>query len=206
VKFSVDIVNGHKTGFYLDQRKSRMALENIYKGKKVLDLFCYTGGFSVSAASYGAAEVTGADIKEEWLKLARLNAELNGAGARVKFIKGDAFSVLGAFNKAGEKFDIVIVDPPSFLKTRESIVSASKGYGDLNLAAMQALAPGGILATFSCSHNMPNALFAKLIKDAAVKAGRKLSILKRCHQAEDHPIIKHIPETEYLKGYFLRIE
>ena len=203
-KFLVDIIGGHKTGFYLDQRRSRMALEHIAKGKNVLDLFCYAGGFSVSAAVYGAKSVLGVDIKDEWLTLARENAVLNGVGGNTNFIKGDSFAVLKKMNDSGEKFDIIVLDPPSFLKSRESVVSASKGYRELNAMAMKALVDGGVLATFSCSHNMPNELFAKVIKEAAVKAGKKFTILKRCHQAEDHPIVRSIPETEYLKGYFLK--
>ncbi len=204
-KFLVDIVNGHKTGFYLDQRKSRMALESIAKGRKVLDLFCYTGGFSVSAAVYGAKSVLGADIKEDWLLLARENARLNGIGEKTEFIKGGSFEILKNINNSAEKFDIIILDPPSFLKSRESIVAATKGYKELNALAMKALSDGGVLATFSCSHNMPNELFSKMIDEAAARAGKKFTIIKRCHQAQDHPIVRSIPETEYLKGYFLKI-
>ncbi len=203
VKFLVDIINGHKTGFYLDQRKSRMALENIAKGKKILDLFCYTGGFAVSAACFGAAKVLGADIKEDWLKMARENAALNGAGVGAEFVKADAFDMLKKINDSGEKFDIIILDPPSFLKKRESLASAVKGYAGINTLAMKALADGGILATFSCSHSMPNNVFADMLKAAVAVAKKKFTILKRCHQAEDHPIVRTIPETEYLKGYFL---
>ena len=205
VRFLVDIVNGHKTGFYLDQRKSRLALENISKNKKVLDLFCYTGGFAVSAATYGAAGVLGADIKEDWLKLARDNAELNAVARKTEFVKGDSFDVIKKINASGEKFDIIILDPPSFLKKRESIISATKGYAELNTLAMRAISDGGVLATFSCSHSMPNELFAKAVKDAASAAKKTFTILKRCHQAEDHPVVRAIPETEYLKGYFLKV-
>ena len=204
-KFLVDIVNGHKTGFYLDQRKSRLALENISKDKTVLDLFCYSGGFSISAAISGARHVTGADIKEDWLELARKNAELNGVGEKTEFIKGEVFGILKDINDSDRKFDIVIVDPPSFLKNRDSVITAAKGYRELNSLAMRALADGGVLATFSCSHNMPSDLFSKIIKEAAADADKKFTILKRCHQAEDHPIVKSIPETEYLKGYFLKM-
>ncbi|MBP7055592.1 MAG: class I SAM-dependent rRNA methyltransferase [Candidatus Omnitrophica bacterium] len=204
-RFLVDIERGHKTGFYLDQRRSRMALENICKGKRVLDLFSYTGGFSVSAAVSGASDVTGVDIKREWLELAERNTALNSVADKVNFIEGDAFAVLKDICERGEKFDIVILDPPSFLKSRESIKTAAKGYEELNLMAMKALNPGGVLATFSCSHNMPNELFNSILKKAATQAKREIGIIKRCHQAEDHPIIRTIPETEYLKGYFLKI-
>ncbi|MDD5496311.1 MAG: class I SAM-dependent rRNA methyltransferase [Candidatus Omnitrophica bacterium] len=205
VRFLVDVVAGHKTGFYLDQRRSRMAMDGLSKGKRVLDLFCYTGGFSIWAAASGASHVTGVDIKEPWLGLARQNAELNGAGDRTDFRKGDAFETLRAFYKKGEKFDIIIVDPPSFAKARGSVSSASRGYKDLNLIAMKTLAEGGVLATFSCSHNISNDIFSGILKRAASDAKKRFDILKRCHQAQDHPIARQIPETEYLKGYFLKV-
>jgi 23S rRNA (cytosine1962-C5)-methyltransferase len=205
-KFFVDIVNGHKTGFYLDQRKARMALRDISKDKSVLDLFSYTGAFAVTAAKYGARSVQAIDIKDDWLEMGKKNAELNGVSDRIEFIKKDAFKALEEISSSGEKFDIIILDPPSFLKSRESIASASKGYEELNLKAMKALNDGGVLATFSCSHNMPTAGFSELLKKAAASAGKSITILKRCRQAEDHPIVRSIPETEYLKGYFLKVE
>lgn len=204
-KFLVDIISGHKTGFYLDQRKSRLGLEGFCKDKSVLDLFCYTGGFSVAAGLFGARRVKGIDIKEEWLELARENSRLSGVAEKTEFEKADAFGALEGVLRSGQKFDIIIIDPPSFLKTRESLKSASAGYGELNVNAMKCLNSGGMLATFSCSHNMPNEVFADIIKKAAAKAGKRLTILKRCHQSEDHPIVRAIPETEYLKGYFLRV-
>lgn len=204
-RFIVDIEKGHKTGFYLDQRKSRMAMEGISKGRKVLDLFCYTGGFPISAALYGAASVRGIDIKKEWLGLARRNVVLNGVSAKTEFIEGDAFSLSKKIYNSGEKFDMIVIDPPSFMKARKDMVSASKAYKELNLTAMQSLADGGILITFSCSHNMPNEAFSDILKSAAKDAGKRTRVLRRCHQAEDHPIAKAIPETEYLKGYFLEV-
>ncbi|MFA6079485.1 MAG: NAD(P)H-hydrate epimerase [Candidatus Omnitrophota bacterium] len=205
IRFLVDIEKGHKTGFYLDQRKSRAAMEAFAKNKKVLDLFCYTGGFSISAAAYGASSVRGVDIKEDWLEIARKNVLLNGIPGNIEFTKGNAFDVLRDIYKSGEKFDVIIIDPPSFLRKRESIENASKGYKDLNLIAMKTLNEGGTLATFSCSHNMPNEIFSDILKRAAADAKKKLDILKRCHQAEDHPIVKAIPETQYLKGYFMKV-
>jgi 23S rRNA (cytosine1962-C5)-methyltransferase len=204
-RFLVDIENGHKTGFYLDQRKSRLALALLSKGKKVLDLFCYTGAFSVSAALGGATRAIGVEIKNDWLKLAARNVELNGVSGKVEFIAKDAFSALKDISDSNEKFDVVIVDPPSFLKTRGELASASKGYKRLNTLAMSVLNSGGILATFSCSQNMPNELFSDVLKQAAKEALKPFTILKRCHQPEDHPIVKAIPETEYLKGYFLKL-
>jgi 23S rRNA (cytosine1962-C5)-methyltransferase len=203
--FYVDIENGHKTGFYLDQRKSRLAMDSISKGKKVLDLFCYTGGFSVHAALSGASQVRGVDIKREWLELARKNALLNGVSKGMDFIEGDTFSILRNIYNSGETFNIIIIDPPSFVKSRHSLKSGSKGYKELNLIAMKTLNEGGILATFSCSHNMPGEAFSDILKSSARDARKTLKILKRCRQAEDHPISRSIPETEYLKGYFFRV-
>ena len=205
-KFLVDIENGHKTGFYLDQRKSRLALSAISKGKTVLDLFCYTGGFSVNAALGGAKRVVGVDIKPEWLAMARKNAELNGAPDRIEQREGDVFDILNDICESGKKFDIIILDPPSFVKEKKSIISAAKGYKELNTLAMKSLNEGGTLCTFSCSYNMSNAIFADVIKQSAVEAGKSLTVLKRCHQDKDHPIVRSIPQTEYLKGYFIKVE
>lgn len=204
-RFVIDIYEGHKTGFYLDQRSSRVAMQAISKGKTVLDLFTYVGGFAIHAALGGASHVTAVDIKEDWLELGKKSAQLNGVENVIEFIRANSFTYLKTAFETGKKFDIIIVDPPSFLKTKSSLVSASKGYKELNYMAMRCLADGGVLATFSCSHNMPNATFSALLKEAAVKAGKNLAILKRCHQAEDHPIVRAIPETEYLKGYFFKV-
>ncbi|MCX5686897.1 MAG: NAD(P)H-hydrate epimerase [Candidatus Omnitrophica bacterium] len=205
-RYLVDIEKGHKTGFYLDQRRSRLGLEGFCKDKEALDLFCYTGAFSVSAGLYGARGVTGVDIKEEWLALARENARLNdGVAEKSEFIKGDVFKTLKEIYDSGRRFDIIILDPPSFLRNKESLASASKGYEELNTLAVKTLTNGGMLATFSCSHNMPNEVFLRILKRSAEKAGRKTAILKRCHQDIDHPIVRAIPETEYLKGYFLKV-
>ena len=204
-RFLVDIEKGHKTGFYLDQRGSRMAMHTVCKGKSVLDLFCYTGAFAVQAALAGAAAVTAVDIKEDWLALGRQNAGLNGAAERITFIKSDSFKFLDATRAEGRTFDVIILDPPSFIKEKHSLITASKGYKELNMAAMKCLNDPGVLATFSCSHNMPNQIFSRILKEAAAETGRTLTIVKRCRQAEDHPIAREIPETEYLKGYFFKV-
>lgn len=204
-RFIVDIANGHKTGFYLDQRQSRLAMDGISKGRKVLDLFCYTGAFSSSALVCGAADSVGVDIKREWLDLAHKNAVLNGVSDRVKFIEDDAFSALRKIYNSGQTFDIIVVDPPSFMRSKRTVVNASKGYKELNLMAMKTLSDKGVLATFSCSHSMPNETFSGVLKNASRDAKKRFKVLKRCHQPKDHPIIKAIPETEYLKGYFLEV-
>lgn len=204
-KFIVDVARGHKTGFYLDQRRSRLALREMSKNKKVLDLFCYTGGFSINAALGGAKKVIGVDIKKDWLMLARDNAELNKVSGAVEFSDGDAFAAIKNICNSGEKFDIIIVDPPSFLRSKKDIISAARGYKEINTLAFKSLNDGGILCTFSCSHNMPNEMFSEVIKAAAAASGKKFTILKRCRQDRDHPISRQIPETEYLKGYFLGV-
>lgn len=204
-RFTIDIYEGHKTGFYLDGRSSRLAMHTVSKSKTVLDLFSYIGAFSIHAALSGAKHVTAVDIKEDWLSLGRKNAELNNVAGKIEFIKCDAFEFLKKAIDSGTKFDVIIVDPPSFLKARYSLASASKGYRELNYMAMKCLNDNGVLATFSCSHNMPNEAFSTVLKEAAAKAGKEMTILKRCHQAEDHPIVRAIPETEYLKGYFLNV-
>lgn len=204
-KFIVDIEKGHKTGFYLDQRRSRLALKEISKGKRVLDLFCYTGGFSVNAALGGAKKVTAVDIKKDWLDLAEKNSTLNNVSDITEFIKGDSFQIARNICDSKERFDIIIVDPPSFIKSKKDIISATKGYKELNDMAFRILEKDGILCTFSCSHNMPNEAFSGMIKRSAAGSGKSFTILKRCRQDKDHPVCKSIPETEYLKGYFLKI-
>jgi 23S rRNA (cytosine1962-C5)-methyltransferase len=182
-----------------------MAMHTVSKGRSVLDLFSYTGAFAVHAALSGAKSVLSVDIKEDWLRLGRENASLNGVADRIEFARADSFDFLKKINSEGRMFDMIILDPPSFIKAKHSIVTASKGYKDLNLAAMKCLTDGGVLATFSCSHNMPNEIFSGILKEAATEAGKTFSILKRCRQAEDHPVVREIPETEYLKGYFLKV-
>jgi len=205
-KFIVDIEKGHKTGFYLDQRRSRIALKEISRDKTVLDLFSYTGGFSINAALGGARKVVGVDIKGEWLELADKNAALNNVSEKIGYRKGDIFEVLKNVCNSGEKFDIIVLDPPSFVKDKKSVITAAKGYKELNTLAMKSLTESGILCTFSCSHNMSNDIFSDVIKKSAESALKRFTIIKRCHQDKDHPIVKSIPETEYLKGYFLKIE
>ena len=204
-KFLVDVENGHKTGFYLDQRKARRSLHSMCKGKKVLDLFSYCGGFAINAALSGAESVMAVDIKDEWLELGKKNAQVNGVADKITFIKADVFAFLRNMRAIHENFDIIILDPPSFLKSRHKLADAIRGYREINISAMRILNPKGVLATFSCSHNMSFESFADLIKAAALDAKRSYSILARCHQDKDHPFVKNIPETNYLKGYFLKV-
>jgi 23S rRNA (cytosine1962-C5)-methyltransferase len=203
--YRIDLEGGHKTGFYLDQRTSRMSLKGLVKNKKVLDLFCYTGGFAIAAGVYGAKKVLGIDIKEEWLKYGHINSGLNEVADTVEFKKAHAFDMLTDIVKGMQRFDVIILDPPSFAKNKHTLKQAISGYSELNRLAMYALNTEGILCTFSCSHHIRAELFAQIIKKAASMAHKKYAIVKRCHQAQDHPIVKNIPESEYLKGYFLKV-
>jgi 23S rRNA (cytosine1962-C5)-methyltransferase len=204
-KFIVDIVHGHKTGFYLDQRKARMAITNFAKGRRVLDVFCYTGGFSVHALQNNAKEALCIDLKDEWLDQVKINAGINNIENSLTCIKGAAFNILNKLIQKKEVYDMIILDPPSFLKSKHGLKTAFKGYLELNRLAMHLLSEKGILCTFSCSHHMRNELFFEMLKNAAELENKTFSILKRCHQDKDHPIITEIPETEYLKGYFLSV-
>ena len=150
-RFFVDIENGHKTGFYLDQRKARRSLQSMCKGKKVLDLFSYCGGFAIYVALSGAESVMAVDIKDEWLELGKKNAQLNCVADKISFIKADAFAFLRNMRAIHENFDIIILDPQSFLKSRHKLADAIRGYREINISAMRILNPVGVLATFSCS-------------------------------------------------------
>ncbi len=205
-RFIVDIVNGHKTGFYLDQRKTRLAAGALAKGKRILDVFCYTGGFSVHTAMGKASEVTGIDTKNKWLLYAKENASLNNIPCPFHTVKGNAFTIMREYIHQNRFFDMIVLDPPSFVKNKHRVKTALKGYLEINRYAMKLLTEGGILCTFSCSHHIYNDFFSDMLKKAASLENKSLSIIKRCHQDKDHPIIRQIPETEYLKGYFLKID
>ncbi|MFH0976616.1 MAG: class I SAM-dependent rRNA methyltransferase [Spirochaetota bacterium] len=204
--FIIDIVHGHKTGFYLDQRKARLAAGNFAKGRNVLDVFCYTGGFAIHCALKKAVHVTCIDTKNDWLLNVRKNSEKNNVSDVIECIKGDAFNILHKYWQDKVFFDMIILDPPSFVKTRHALKTAVKGYLDLNRSAMRLLTGKGILCTFSCSHHITGDIFFDMLKKAAELENKILSVLKRCHQDKDHPIIKGIPESEYLKGYFFSVE
>ena len=205
-KFLVDIETGHKTGFYLDQRDSRGAIKDLVKDKKVLDCFSYTGGFSIYASLYGAGEVLGLDVHASQVELAKKNAKLNSLpGDRIKFRTVNVFEALKEFDRSKERFDVVILDPPSFVKNKKAVENALTGYKEINLRAMKILNEGGILATFSCSGHIEEELFLQVILDAAFDTKNCLKILKKCSQAVDHPVDPFIPQTSYLKGFILAV-
>lgn len=202
-RFKVDIKRGQKTGFYLDQRENRSTLGGLSEGKKILDCFCYTGAFSTHAASEGAREVTLIDSSEEALNRAEEHFALNHLGdVPHRLIRGDAFNVL---RNLEQEYDIVVLDPPPFAKKRSHLLTASRGYKDVNLQAFRLLKKEGLLFTFSCSHHMGWDLFQKVVFSAAVDAGRRVQLLSRTGHPVDHPIDLNHPEGEYLKGLICRV-
>ena len=206
MRFLVDIQHGHKTGFYLDQRDNRYAMQKYVKGKRVLNCFSYTGGFSVSCLAAGAQQVVSIDSSEDVLALGKRNLALNELPAdKAEWICADVFHELRAMRDRRESFDVIILDPPKFAPTAAQVRSAARGYKDINLLAFKLLNPGGILATFSCSGGVDRALFQKIVADAALDAGVEAQILEYLSQAADHPIALNFPEGEYLKGLICRI-
>ncbi|MGF1871211.1 class I SAM-dependent methyltransferase [Photobacterium indicum] len=202
IKINVDIVGGHKTGFYLDQRDSRQAAVKYVNGKRVLNCFCYTGGFGLYALKGGASQVINVDVSQPALDTARLNAEANGLPVEnAEFVNADVFKLLREYRERGEFFDVVIMDPPKFAESKSQLVGACRGYKDINMLAMQILNPGGMLLTYSCSGLMDNSLFQKIIADAALDAHREVQFIERFGQAADHPLDSAYPEGFYLKGF-----
>ena len=206
VKIIVDIKTGHKTGFYLDQRDNRAIAGRYAKGRKVLNCFCYTGAFGVYALRGGATEVVNVDVSDPALAIARRNAEVNALDlSHAQFHKQDVFKLLRDCRERGEKFDMIVLDPPKFAESKAQLDGACRGYKDINLLACQLLNPNGILLTFSCSGLMTSDLFQKIVADAALDAGREAQILERMSQAADHPISTAYPEGFYLKGLVVRV-
>ncbi|MCW8344464.1 class I SAM-dependent methyltransferase [Vibrio sp. ZSDZ65] len=207
VKISVDIIKGHKTGFYLDQRDSRYQAQKYTKGKEVLNCFSYTGGFGLYALKSGATRVINADVSQLALDTAKHNAELNGFTEKKKavFLNADVFKLLREYRDQGTKFDVVIMDPPKFAESKAQLNGACRGYKDINMLAMQILKPGGTLLTYSCSGLMDQNLFQKIIADAALDAGRSVKFVERFEQAADHPTDTAYPEGFYLKGFACKV-
>ncbi|RPI04253.1 MAG: class I SAM-dependent rRNA methyltransferase [Ignavibacteriae bacterium] len=197
VKFEVDVLNGQKTGFFLDQRENRKAIHRYAVGGHVLDCFCNEGGFALHAASARAASVRGCDISEQAIAKSKVNARLNSAD--VEFETGDVSESLKLLGEKNKKFDMIILDPPSFTKSKKNIPAALRGYKDLNAAAMRLIQSGGYLVTASCSHHITEDGFLSAIEQAAVKAKRQVQLLEFAGAAPDHPVIPAMPETKYLK-------
>lgn len=205
VRYLVDVQDGQKTGFFLDQKYSRLAIQRLCKGKRVLDCFTHTGSFALNAGIAGAAEVLGVDASELGVSQATENAVLNGLSDRVSFITADVFDLLPELEKKGEKYDIVVLDPPAFTKSRNSVKNAVKGYREINLRGMKLVKDGGYLATCSCSHFMTPDLFTKTIREAAGNVHKRLRQVEYRTQAPDHPILWGNEESYYLKFYIFQV-
>jgi 23S rRNA (cytosine1962-C5)-methyltransferase len=205
LKFFVDLKEGQKTGFFFDQKENRLLGAIYAKNKKVLDCFCYTGAWGIASARNGAKGVLGVDSSGKSLELAQKNAKLNEVEKLCTFVKGDAFEILRGLVQKGEKFDMVILDPPAFVKSKSKLVEGMKGYKEINLQALKLLDKGGILISCSCSHNLSRDLFMEMIKSSAKDARKNLRLIEFRTQAKDHPILLSMPETEYLKCAILEV-
>ena len=206
IKYLVDVENGQKTGFFLDQKYNRLAVAKIAKGKRVLDCFTHTGSFALNAAMGGAERVTAVDISETAVEMARSNAQRNGLDGRMDFLAADVFDLLPELEaKGGKPYDFIILDPPAFTKSRKTVKNAERGYKEINYRAMKLLPRGGYFATCSCSHFMRNDLFVKMLHDAAADAGVQLKQIEARQQSCDHPVLWNVPETDYLKFYIFQV-
>lgn len=205
VKYQVDVENGQKTGFFLDQKYNRMAIQKLCRGAKVLDCFTHTGSFALNAGKGGASSVLGVDASELGVRQAEKNAELNGLSDVVKFRCADVFELLPELEEEGEQFDVIILDPPAFAKSQNSVKNAVKGYREINRRAMRLVRDGGFLATCSCSHFMTYELFTKTIHQAAQNVHRRLRQVEFRTQAPDHPILWAAEESYYLKFYIFQV-
>ncbi|HOP39456.1 MAG TPA: class I SAM-dependent rRNA methyltransferase [Geobacteraceae bacterium] len=204
LRFTADLVSGQKTGHFLDQKENHLLLERISNGKDVLDCFCYSGGWGIHAAAFGAASVRFMDSSERALGLARENAGINGLAERTIFDAGDAFERLRSLKSEGQRFDIIILDPPAFVKRKKALKEATKGYLTINRRGMELLREGGYLVTCSCSYHMNRELFRETLENAARQAGREMRLVSTMSQAPDHPVLLSVPETEYLKCFLLQ--
>lgn len=205
VRYAVDVENGQKTGFFLDQKLNRLAVAKLARGRRVLDCFTHTGSFALNAALHGAEHVTAVDVSESAVEMARRNAVLNGLEDRMDFLAADVFELLPRLCEERAKYDLVILDPPAFTKSRRTIRSAERGYREINYRAMRLLPRGGYLATCSCSHFMESENFEYMLKNAAKDANVRLREVEVRKQAPDHPILWNVPETSYLKFYVFQI-
>jgi 23S rRNA (cytosine1962-C5)-methyltransferase len=204
IEYQVDFASGQKTGFFLDQRDNRLRVRHLAGGREVLDCFCYTGGFSLSALAGGARSVLSVDSSAPALALARRNLALNRIEAgRAEWLEADVFDALRKLRREGRQFDFVVLDPPKFAPTSKDAARAARGYKDINLNALKLLRPGGLLATFSCSGGVSADLFQKIVAGAAADAGTSLVLRERYRSAPDHPVRLEFPEGEYLKGLLL---
>ncbi len=204
-RFYVDLAQGQKTGYYYDQRVTRRRVRELAKGKRFLDVFCYTGGFAVNAALGGAREVVGVDGSAAAVQLATANAKLNNVGDVCRFEVAEAFEYLGALSRGEPRYEVICLDPPSFIKSRKEKEAGVRGFRVINALAMKALPAGGVLVTCSCSHYLFWQDMLDMLVAAAQDAGRSFVILERLTQGPDHPVLLAMPESEYLRCFILRV-
>ena len=206
IYYRVDVENGQKTGFFLDQKYNRLAVAKLAKGRRVLDCFTHTGSFALNAALGGAKHVTAVDISASAIDMARANARRNGLEEKMDFLVADVFDLLPELAAKGKApYDFIILDPPAFTKSRKTVESAQRGYKEINLRALKLLPRGGYFATASCSHFMPSEQFVRMLRAAALDAGVELRQIEARQQAPDHPILWNVPETDYLKFYLFQV-
>ncbi|MFQ3249672.1 MAG: 23S rRNA (cytosine1962-C5)-methyltransferase [Glaciecola sp.] len=206
VKICVDLINGHKTGFYLDQRENRRIAASYCAGKSVLNCFSFTGTFGLYALAAGASEIINVDASQSALDLSAKNVAINGLDeSKVSHLKRDVFELLREYKEAGTSFDVIVLDPPKFVDSKHNLNKASRGYKDINRLALSLLNPNGTLLTFSCSGLMPQDLFQKIVADAALDAQRDVYFVQRLAQSEDHPVSGNFPEGYYLKGLVCKV-
>jgi 23S rRNA (cytosine1962-C5)-methyltransferase len=207
VRLLVDVRQGHKTGFYLDQRSARARVGQLAAGRDVLNCFAYTGGFGLAALAGGAAHVTHLESSAGALAMAARHGELNGfEPSRWTGVEADAFTRLRQWQQEDRTFDLIVLDPPKFIESRQHLPRGCRGYKDINMQALKLLRPGGLLVTFSCSGLLEADLFQKIVSDAALDAGRDLQLIDRLQQADDHPVLMSFPEGAYLKGLICRAD
>lgn len=205
IRFLIDLENGQKTGYFLDQKENRAAIRNYVKDADVLDCFSHTGSFTLHALHYGAKSVETVDISKEAIEIAKKNVSLNGYQNRCKFICSNAFDLLRSYDNENRKFDTVILDPPAFTKSRETVKDAIRGYKEINLRGLKIIKSGGFLITCSCSQHIRPDMFLNIIKDAAYDAGKTIRLIEQRTQSKDHPILLASEETQYLKCLILQV-
>ena len=204
LRIHVDVAGGQKTGHFLDQVQNHAAMEGISRGMRVLDCFTHTGGFALHAARYGAADVEGIDISTEAVSMASRNAALNGLD-NCRFRPANVFDHLTEASRSGHQWDVVVLDPPAFAKSKGAVENAFRGYKEINLRALKCIPPGGFLVTCSCSQHMTPELFRRMVREASLDAGRSVREIRYGTQPPDHPILWGAPETHYLKSLFLQV-
>ena len=205
LRLEVPLRAGQKTGLFLDQRPNRLALRPFARGRRMLDVFCNTGGFALQALAGGAIEAIGVDLSAEAVAAASRNAERNGFASRVRFLEANAFDLLKDLDRRRERFDLVVLDPPAFTKNRQSVPAARRGYKEINLRALRIASPDGIVVTSSCSYHLGPEEFLEVLREAAADAGREVTLLSFGGQGADHPVHLGVPETRYLKCAFLAL-